>query len=664
MSEAGSVERSAPIVLPRSVAVGRGTTEPLSLGSWANRNLPRLGLLATPWRSRRAARRAAAAARVAEHYDTLSETAFDAERRAVGRRLRRDGLAGTALTDALALAAVAAKRTLGLKPYPGQLAAAASLAGGEVVEMDTGEGKTLAALLGAATCALAGRVVHVVTANDYLAERDGAALRPALERLGLSVGIIVGQTQTAARREAYAADICFLSGKEVAFDYLRDGLVRGRTSRDRNTAAKLSRTLGDAGGPKPLQRGLDVAIIDEIDSVLIDEAGTPLIISAEEMGDVDPAAARDTLGLAGRLLPGRHYRFASSGPMPDLTREGVDEVERWAQGRSGIWSIRLRREEVVRAAIAASQRLVRDRDYLVRDGKVEIVDPHSGRVMADRQWGHDLHAAVETKEGLGSTKRRKSLASISFQRFFRSYRLVSGMSGTVREIAGELATVYGLQLTRVSRRLPLRRRWSGRRIFVDRERLWSEIGDEVARRHVSGQPVIVAVRSVGESTRAADALAGREIPFRLLNAAQDRQEAEIVAGAGLRGAVTVVTNMAGRGTDIRLGPDVAALGGLAVMICERHESRRVDRQLMGRAARQGDPGEVAEFVSAQDDILSGLGLVWRTILRHPVGRRLLAGQAFRQIQLRTERSQARDRFDLVRRDEDHARTLAFAGGLD
>ncbi len=594
----------------------------------------------------------------------MSDAAFDATRRAAGQRLRRDGLAGAALIDGLALAAVAARRTLGLNPYPGQIAAAAGLAVGEVIEMDTGEGKTLAALLGAATCALAGRVVHVVTANDYLAERDGTELRPALERLGLSVGIVVGGTDTATRRMAYAADVCFLSGKEVAFDYLRDGLMRGRAARNREVAAKLARTLGETDRPKLLQRGLDVAIIDEIDSVLIDEAGTPLIISAEEKGDVDPAAARDAHELAGQLLPGRHYRFASSGPMPDLTRDGVDRIELWAEGRSGIWSIRLRREEVVRAALAARERLVRDRDYLVRDGIVVIVDPHSGRVMADRQWGHDLHAAVETKEGLRATTRRKSLASISFQRFFRAYRLVSGMSGTVREVAGEIATVYGLQLTRVRRRLPLQRRWAGRRTFADRARLWREVGAEVARRHARGQPVIVAVRSVGESIRAADELARRTIPFRLLNAAQDREEAEIVAGAGLRGAVTVVTNMAGRGTDIRLGPGVSALDGLAVLICERHETRRVDRQLMGRAARQGDPGEVAEFLSAEDDILRGLGRAWRTALRHGAGRALLAGLAFRRVQRLAERGQARIRFDLVRRDEQHARTLAFAGGLD
>ncbi len=238
------------------------------------------------------------------------------------------------------------------------------------------------------------------------------------------------------------------------------------------------------------------------------------------------------------------------------------------------------------------------------------------------------------------------------------------MSGTVREVSGELATVYGLRMTRVPRRLPRRRGWGGRQIFASRDRRWGAAIDELARRHALGQPVMVAVRSVEQSRAAAAELDRRGIGYRLLSAAQDSQEADIVAQAGQRGAVTVVTNMAGRGTDIKLGWDVAALGGLAVLVCERHESRRVDRQLMGRAARQGDPGEVAEFLSCEDAIVAGAPGIWRQMLRGSLGRRLAGGLVFRRIQRAKERLDERRRFDLVRRDEQLARMLAFAGGLD
>jgi len=426
---------------------------------------------------------------------------------------------------------------------------------------------------------------------------------------------------------------------------------------------KLSRALGDLPGGGALQRELDVVLIDEIDNILIDEAGIPLIISGESGGDGEAGQIGRALQIAAALESERHYRLGVSDLLPDLTNAGLAEIERLTADDGGVWRVRLRREDLVRAAVAALQRLRRDRDYIVRDGKVVIVDPHSGRTMNDRQWGHDLHAMIEEKEGLKPSKRRKALASISFQRFFRTYQHVAGMSGTVREVAGELAVVYGLQFARIARRLPLRRRWGGRHVFADRDELWTAAGADVLARRSRGQPVMVAVRSVAEANRAAGELTRRNIPFNILSAQHDCEEAEIIASAGQRGAVTVVTNMAGRGTDIKLGAGVAQLGGLAVLICERHESRRVDRQLMGRAARQGDPGVVSEYVSCCDSLLDGLGpsrvfLAWRGL------RTMVAGFLFRRQQMKAERLAARRRFDLVRRDEQVARMLAFADGLD
>ena len=663
MSESQTADLRPPLALPRAVAAQPRRGSRLPVASWSERVLPRFGILATGWRSRRARRRAASAATVLRALESLDASELAARRRDVAARLRRRGFVGRPLVEGLAIAAETSRRVLGLVPYPGQLAAAAGLVAGEVVEMDTGEGKTLSAFLAAATCALAGRSVHVVTANDYLAERDGAFLQPAFASLGLTTGVVVATTPVAARRAAYRAHVTFLSGKEAAFDYLRDGLSRGSDTRDRNLAVKLLRALGDPLGTSSLQTDLDVVLIDEIDNVLIDEAGTPLIISADAGADGEKSAVALALKIAQALREGRHYRLSASEMMPEFTEDGAAEIDRVTRGASGLWRMRLRREELVRAAIAAQQRLLRDRDYIVREGKVVIVDPHSGRTMSDRQWGHDLHAMVEAKEGLKPSGRRKALASISFQRFFRTYQHVAGMSGTVREVAGELAVVYGLQLTRVTRRLPLRRAWAGRHVFADRDALWASVGADVVARHARGQPVMVAVRSVAEADRAAQELDRRRIPYKILSAAHDREEAEIVANAGQRGAITIVTNMAGRGTDIKLGPGVAACGGLAVLICERHESRRVDRQLMGRAARQGDPGVVTEFLSARDGLLDGLGPI-RSLLRSAPLRRIFGGLLFRRQQLTAERLAARRRFDLVRRDEQLARTLAFADGLD
>ena len=655
-----------PLVLPRiagAPVASRRSPEPWS---FASQFAARCRQVATPWRSRRALRRARLAARRVAALAHLPDDDLDARLRAATRRLRLGGMVGEALTEALALVALVAERVLGLRPHQGQLAAAAGLAAGYVVEMDTGEGKTLAAFLAASVCGLAQRRVHVVTANDYLAERDGAALGAAFARLGLTVGVVTGGLPTEARRTAYAADICFLAGKEAAFDYLRDGLTRGSGERG-GTAARTGRRTGDVlGGSSrpPLQPDLDIAIVDEIDSVLIDEAGTPLIISADGEDGIDAATGRLAFELADELLAGRHVRAGANGGWPDMTAAGADFIEMRSADRGEPWSVRLRREEIVRAALVARDHLLRDRDYIVRDGKVVIVDPHTGRVMPDRQWGNDVHALVEVKEGLAPSRRRKSLASISFQRFFRNYRMVAGMSGTVREVASELAAVYGLPLVCVPRRRPLRRHWAGRRVFADRDLLWRALGDDVLDRHRRGQPVMVAVRSVEESRRAATALERLAVPFRLLSADQDREEAATVAEAGQLGAVTVVTNMAGRGTDIRLGVGVADRNGLAVLICERHQSRRVDRQLMGRAARQGDPGEVAEFLSVQDDMLAGLSPSWHFALRRRVLRDIAAMLAFRHVQTTSDRHETRRRLALVQRDEQLARALAFAGGLD
>ena len=592
----------------------------------------------------------------------LDEAGLEDARRELALRLRARAPSPADQTRALAMAGETARRRLGLTPFEPQYACASALLSGAVAEMETGEGKTLAAFLAAAVFALSGRSVHVVTANDYLAGRDAAELGPAYAGLGLSVGV-GGGAAPAERRAAYQAHVVYISSKEVAFDYLRDRLARATLPANADLAAKLDRALGVERGEAAqlLQRSLDVAIIDEIDSVLIDEAVTPLLISTEQAGDIGDEVARRAMALAETFTQGRDFVRDAFDYVPQLTQEGVNRLERAAEGWDGPWRVRLIREELIRAALAARHALERDRHYLVRDGKIVLIDPLSGRPTPDRHWGHGLSLMVETKEGLTATGEKKSLASVSFQRFFRQYARVCGMSGTVREVADELYAVYGLKLARIPRRLPLRRRREPGRIFARREELWPEAAERARAFQSSGQPALVAVRSVLEAERASAALTAAGVAHRVLSAAQDGAEAEIVARAGERGAVTVVTNMAGRGTDIRLQEGVAELGGLAVFVCERHDSRRVDRQLIGRCARQGDPGLVVEWATRQDSVLQVLSPRWRRALA------IWPRAIWRGITMAQKIGDARGlkaRLQLLRRDEFLARMLAFAGGLD
>jgi preprotein translocase subunit SecA len=655
----------APEVTPSLVAASflraPPRREPPDVDSPLNWLGARLALASAGRRSGKAAKTGRRAAARAAALADLSDEDFAAVLATARVEARRRGLGTGSVVEALAAAAEIARRTLGVAPYGSQFACAAALAGGAVAEMETGEGKTLAAFLAACAYALAGRGVHVVTANDYLARRDAETLAPAYAALGFSIGVVAGGDETGARRAAYRADIVYISSKEAAFDYLRDRLARPDVSGDRRLAGKLARVFGGAAGEPPLQANLDVALIDEVDSVLVDEAVTPLLISTNRPGDITEAMARDVLDFAATLSAGADFSVDALALAPALTPRGQEKLGEFGMGREGPWKVRLIREELARAAIGAVHVLRRDQHYLVRDGKIALIDQESGRLTPDRHWSHGLSLMVEVKEGCASTGEKKSLASISFQRFFRQYATICGMSGTVREVAGELHSVYGLKPAWIARRLPLRRTTTKRLIRSDRESLWREAARVAAELQQRGQPALVAVRSVREAERASAALAQAQVVHRVLSAAQDSAEAEIVAQAGQRGAVTVVTNMAGRGTDIRLGEGVAALGGLAVLICERHDSRRVDRQLIGRCARQGDPGLVMEFVSAQDGVLRLLdGFLLGLLARRPD----LTAAMIARAQKNADRFNRAARLQLLRRDEQLARIMAFAGGLD
>ncbi len=592
----------------------------------------------------------------------LDTAALETRRRTVAAEMRRGPVRDALTAQAMGILREVTRRKIGVALYAGQLIGGAALFRGEVIEMDTGEGKTYTGLVAAALYAWCGRGVHVISANDYLAARDAEILRPALEALGVSVGVVTHETKPGERRGQYAADVTFVSNKEVAFDYLRDQLRRDDIAGDASVYYKVRRTLGGAFATEPpTLRGLDVAIVDEIDSVLADDAGTPLIISAETDGALDADTAAAAADVATHLLAGRDFVSDPHGISVELTPAGERAIDEAAVTLGDAFAQRIRRYELVTAALTATLKLHRDRQYLVRDGKIVLIDEQTGRTMPDRYWGRDLHLMVEWKEGLAPSKTRRSLASVSFQRFFRGYRSLAGMSGTVREISPELSRIYGLGVTFVPRRKPLRRAFIGRTIFANRDALWREAARQVAAFHAAGRPVLIGVRSVAEALRASAALAPLGVPHAVLSAAHDKEEAEIVARAGTRGAVTVATNMAGRGTDIKLGEGVAELGGLVVMLCERHDSQRVDRQLMGRCARQGEPGAVLELVSLEDQSLASVG-EWRRRVAGSDTHGIAA--AFARAQRDSERVRAKARLEMVRRDERLKKLLAFAGGMD
>lgn len=610
-------------------------------------------------RIRRIARRAAETSR---SLGGLSNTDLDQLRRRLAPALRKSLSDDVVLAETLALVRVVCARQLGLEPFIEQMAAGAALLLGHALEMATGEGKTIAAVFPAAGHALAGRAVHVVTTNDYLAQRDAALLAPVYTALGLSSAVVVHRMTPAERREAYKADIVYVSNKEVAFDYLRDRLVTENTVGDPDTFRK-TRRMADAskeGRMLPVQRGLDVAIVDEADSVLIDEAGTPLLISDVTPSDLDAETVGQAHDIAGALERDRDFVASAHGLAVDLTAPGLLRIESATEKLSGVWRQKIRREALISAALVARHLLIRDKHYIVREGKVIIVDEHTGRTMEDRFWEQDLHCLVEHKEGCALSGGKKSMASISFQRFFRRYRTLSGMSGTLKEVAGELARIYRLPVASVRRRRPLRLEALGLSLHATREALWKHVASETGRHRNQGRAVLIGVSSVSEADRASAALSASGISHSVLSAAQDRGEAEAIARAGEAGAVTVATSMAGRGTDIKLGPGVAEAGGLVVILCELHGSARVDRQLIGRCARQGDPGAYAEHLSLEDAILKTIG----PLSRWRLGARLKPRGVFRSAQRGLERMHAGNRLNLVRRDQALAKVLAFAGGLD
>ena len=539
----------------------------------------------------------------AEDWKFLSDTALRrrlVELRERFRRRARD--ADAAVPDALAGIREAADRTMRMRPFTVQIMGALALHRGCLAEMATGEGKTLTAAVAAVMAGWSGRPCHIVTVNDYLAQRDAAWLRPLYEFCGVSVGCVTSIMPAADRARGYAQDVTYTTSKEVVADFLRDRLRLG--DRQHPTRRLLHRHLAPHEAPEGVvMRGLHTAIIDEADSVLIDEAVTPLIISAARESAAMQELYASVWTITNQLRAGEHYQVDLRYKEVLLLPAGRRRIDELVDELPARWRGAARPVELVEQSLTAREFFRKGKQYVVDAGQVVIVDEFTGRMMPMRKWRHGLHQAIEAKEGVPISSVDQTLARISFQRYFRLYRKLSGMTGTAKEAAGEVWRTYRLPVVPIPTNRPVRRTEYPDRIFADLESKFQGIVDEVAKCHAAGRPVLVGTRNVATSEEIAARLKARGLEFNLLNALNDRQEADIVAAAGRRAAITIATNMAGRGTDIVLGPEVAAAGGLHVIASERHESHRIDRQLFGRAARQGDPGSAVAYASAEDELL-------------------------------------------------------------
>jgi preprotein translocase subunit SecA len=556
-----------------------------------------------PGYRRSAARLAVAAQSASGEWAALPATVFDARLAQLRRGLRRQPWNAALAATVIGAAAGAVQRTLSVRLYDTQLLAALLLLDGRLAEMATGEGKTLAAALAAAVQALAGTPLHLVTANDYLVQRDCSELGPYYAALGLTARPIIPGMSSDERRAAYAADVTYCTARELAFDYLRDGLLLADRQGDvrRRAAAVLAE---HEPADSPVMRGLCAAILDEADSILIDEATVPLVI-AQAAGHSDRRAFLwQALALARQLSPDTDFRLVPATDAAELLPAGRERVAAQTAALAGPWQRRRHAQEAVETALHALHGMHRDHDYLVREQAICPLDKVTGRAAGGRVWSRGLQTFLEIKEQCPLSAETETVARTSYPSFFQRYLQLSGMSGTLSEAARELRHLYALRVVRVPLRQPLRRTGPGIRIFSDDEARWTAVAGRVREITSLGRPVLIGTDSIEDSESLATRLRADGTVCAVLHARQDRDEASIIARAGEAGRVTVATRMAGRGTDIRLAAGVAEAGGLHVINCQHNHSRRLDRQLAGRCARQGDPGSVE--LCYRCDLLRGL----------------------------------------------------------
>lgn len=520
-----------------------------------------------------------------EEYAALTDEQLKDKTLQFKKRLAEGQSLEDILPEAFAAASQAAWRTVKMKPFPVQIMGAAVLHEGNIAEMKTGEGKTLAATMPAYLNALTGKGVHIITVNDYLASRDSRWMGQIYEFLGLSVGLNVHGMNPAEKRAAYNADITYGTNNEFGFDYLRDNMVKSRDNL--------------------VMRELNYAIIDEVDSILIDEARTPLIISGSSKDSSRLYSQADQF--VARLRKETDYTIEEKDRTISLTEEGTAKTEKYfnIENLSDLSNIALRHH--VNQALKARYIMKKDVDYVVREGEVIIVDEFTGRLMPGRRYNEGLHQAIEAKEKVKVAGESVTMATITFQNFFRLYNKISGMTGTAKTEEREFESIYGMKVICIPTNKPMIRQDLNDQVYKTEKAKFNAVIEEIKKRHATGQPLLVGTISIEKSEVLSKMLKREGIVHNVLNAKNHEKEAEIVAQAGQRDTVTISTNMAGRGTDIVLGEGVARLGGLHIIGTERHESRRIDNQLRGRAGRQGDAGSSQFIISLEDDLMKMFG---------------------------------------------------------
>lgn len=581
----------------------------------------------------------------------------------VAARMRVQGFVDDLMAEAFSFVREGSRRVLGMRHHDVQLLAGRTLLQGRIAEMATGEGKTLAGTLAACVAAATGAAVHVVTVNDYLGERDAKHNAPLFSFFGFSLGVVVQDMPVADRRQQYGCSIVYVSNKELTFDYLKDRIAVGGAV---YAQQKLRRLYRPHSGMETLLRGLHVAIVDEADSVLIDEARTPLIISETLADDLEVDVYHQAIALAQKLDADVDYVRTKDRDIW-LTPRGHAKVHDYAQELAGVWKSGLWQRELVQKALSALYLFHRDEHYIIADNKVQIVDEFTGRVMPDRTWERGLHQMIEAKERCEITGQRKTLQQITYQRFFGRYLLLAGMTGTAKEVEPEIKRVYDLSAVRIPTHKPSQRQRLRDKVFLTSQERWQVVAQRAVEVAAQGRAVLVGTRSVEASETLGSLLAGMGVAHTILNARQDQEEADAVAQAGLEGRITVATNMAGRGTDIKLSAAVEGKGGLHVILTEFHESARVDRQLFGRAARQGNPGTTEAIVSLTDEVFTRYApSVSAWMAPWCVGGSKRSALLFRMLvsyaQTRAERKNRAVRLETIKRDRRWQQALGFVGG--
>ncbi len=599
--------------------------------------------------------------------ETLRD-ASDGDLQTLGRSLKYRVRCGVPfqelIPEAFALIREVSRRSLGMAHYDVQLIGGILLLDRCVAEMETGEGKTLTAALPLYLQALHGKGAHLATANDYLAERDAALLRPVYNRLGLTVGVVKNADAPTLRRRQYACDITYGTAREFGFDFLRDCLQQ-QTCVPVTTATG---SIAESGTSKPLvMRGTHSILVDEADSLLIDEARTPLIIAGQgETSRTVNACVRWAALASSQFVLETDCYCEDPRRYLELTWAGEHRL-RSLPKPAALDGVNIRQlREYVERALTANRYYQRMVQYLVRQGKIEIIDENTGRIAEGRRWQNGLHEAIEAREGLEISAATFSQARVTVQEFFRRYEHLAGMTGTAASSSTEMRLVYKLQVVPVPTHRPVRRVEDPLRVFATEDAKWAAVVDEVIRVHHLKRPILIGTRSIRQSSRLSEMLHSAGIEHSVLNAQHPESEARVVETAGQSGSVTVATNMAGRGTDIKLGPGVAELGGLHVICTELHDSPRIDRQLIGRCARQGDPGSFRKFLSLEDEIIAtAYGKdrdFWFSRYQKLSPAELdRLSHLFRRAQYRVERRYYRDRCALLYQTEHQVRTIREMG---